>query len=241
MGFWMNISAFFRLTALLVIGLFASETAVLAQDKMRIFTHGEGTFAKLLDDGRFIGPGVDLLRCSMRALGQPFSINQAAMVRKGRLIEDGGMDAWFPSLVSGPEHRKKRIAYPIGMMPIYWYVSKQISIDPDSADFKKTAKVSAFPGSTTERILLGLDFQVQPGTDDENAVVLWLMEGRLDAFLSADFEGLLKPGARKFMDTKIKRILYKNFDVGVEFTELFLRRRPEFVQHFQKAMNACKQ
>jgi len=214
-------------------------SAAASVEKVRVFTHGEGAFAIQLKDGRYVGPGVDLLRCSMQTLQQPFVINLAAMVRRPRLSSDGAMDAWFPSLVYGPASRQGRIAYPIGTMPLYWYVPKSYQVDPSSDEFLQSAKVSAFPGSTTENILRSRGFQVQKGSDDENLMVLRLVEGQLDGFLSASFEGLLKPRTRALLDARVRRTPYESFDAGIEFTESFVRKNPGFVGHFQTALDDC--
>lgn len=210
-----------------------------ASDQVRVFTHGEGTFASRLKDGSFEGQGADLLRCSMRALNQPFVLNQATMARKPRLTNSGALDAWFPSLVFGPSERVNRIAYPIGSMPIYWYVLKGNEVDTSSEEFVRTAKVSAFPGSTPESILRSSGYHIQTGTDDENIVVLKLIDGQLDGFLSASFEDILKPRTKALLVSRIERILYKNFDAGIEFTENFVRKNPGFLPRFQHALNTC--
>jgi len=231
-----------RLTALANFLAFSvGGEAVSGQRELQVFTHGQGDFARLQVDGSFDGHGVDLLRCSMRGVGWPYSLSQAVMARKERLAQQGTMDIWFPSIVYGNETRLARLAFPIGEMAIHWYVRNGADLDPKSVAFKKAAKVSAFPGSAPSRILLAEGFNVQPGTDDENTIVLWLMEGRLDAFLSANFETILKPRARELLESQVRRTLYKKFDVGFEFTSHFAQRYPGFAARFQKALNACRQ
>ena len=234
-----HISARLCVFSVFVLCIVGFQTASAASDKLRVFTHGEGAFGTRLEDGRYVGPGVDLLRCSMQALQQPFVINLAAMVRKSRLASDGAMDAWFPSLVYGPASRQGRIAYPIGKMPLYWYVPKSYTIDPASDEFAKLARVSAFPGSTPESLLRAKGFQILTGTDDENIMVLRLAEGQLDGFLATSFESLLKPRTKVLLDARITRTLYKSFDAGIEFTESFVRKNPGFLSRFQIVLKDC--
>ncbi len=230
------------MVSLMGFGVFAP--SVSASDStpkaLKIYTHGQGFWAKQMPDGSFTGRGVDLLRCSMQALGQPYSLNVAAMVRKDHLAHEGKMDAWLPSLLYGPEKRRARTAHPIGDMPIYWYVPAETALDPASKNFKKQAKVSAFPGSSPARILRSEGYNMLAGSDDENTVVLWLINGKLDGFLSADFEALLKPRTHKLLVSKIKRSLYKTFEVGVEFSDIFMDQRPDFLPRFQKALAGCQ-
>lgn len=206
---------------------------------VRIFTHGQGDFARMQPSGSFEGQGVDLLRCSMKALGKPYLLRQATMARKPRLAQQQLMDAWLPSIVHGTESRIARMAYPIGTMSLYWYVRKDLPTAPEADTFKAEMQVSAFPGSTPERLLRQDGYNVVAGTDDENAVILWLAEGKIDGFLAAAFDGLLKPGASKMREEKIKRTLFKEFDVGIEFTQSFVAEKPAFLLRFQKALTAC--
>ena len=242
---WAKISM--RVFKFLIVGFFVSFAftpqgiaSAFASDTVRVFTHGQNKFVALGSGGNFKGRGVDLLRCGMMALGQKFSIDQVAMVRKERMAQQGTMDAWLPSYVDGSDKRKSRIVYPIGQMGVYWYLRKNASWDPSSAEFKAKAKVAAFPGSSPERILRQEGYQYQHGTEDENTVILWLVEGRLDGFLGANFEYLLKPGASTLLNTRIKQIFYKKFDVGIEFTDQFVQKQPKFIGRFQKALTACQ-
>jgi len=224
------------LVALVMVGF---QTATAELESIRVFTHGEGPFAAQLEDGRYVGQGMDLLSCSMQALQRPFIMDRATMARKPRMTQGEMMDAWLPSLVYGPVSRVSRIAYPIGTMSLYWYVPKTYEIDPKSDDFKKSARVSAFPGSTTENIINSLGFQVHKGTDDENIMVLRLVEGQLDGFLATSFESLLKPRMKALLDARIRRTLYGKFELGIEFTESFIRKNPGFVARFQVALKNC--
>jgi len=229
----------FPKVGLYVLFLSFCTPSVASQDQVRVFTHGQGDFGTQLEDGQFVGRGIDLLKCSMQALGQPFSVNAAAMVRKSRLASSETMDAWFPSIVHGTDSHIERIAYPIGTMLIYWYVPIDTKYDVASEAFKARAKVSAFPGSTPEKILRASGFQLHPGTDDENSMILRLVEGRIDGFLGTTIEGLLKPRPKALLGTRIKRTLYREFEVGIEFMESFIGRHPNFVRRFQAALTNC--
>jgi len=207
---------------------------------VRVYTHGEGKFGRLMPDGQIKGPGVDLLACSMQWMGRAYELGTVSMSRSLRLEEDDLQDIWFPTYDAGDPALEGLLVGPIGYMDIYWFTLKNRALDVASDAFRQTARVTAFPGSRPERLLRSRGFQWQEGTDDENRLLLWLAEGRVDAVLAADFTETLKPGAQ-YLVSQLERTLYHQYPMAFQLAPKFQARNPAFQADMQAALDACRQ
>lgn len=205
---------------------------------VRVYTHGEGKFARTQPDGNLLGSGVDLLRCSMGSLSQPYSVDVVSMTRSWRLDEEGGLDIWFPTYDVGDGRFEGRLVGPIGFMGIYWFTLNDGRWDVTSGQFREAARVTAFPGSRPERMLRQEGYQLIPGTDDENRLLLMLLGGQADAILAADFLDILQPRARQMAD-RVSKQLHQRLPMAFELTSKFHKQFPAFRNRFQAALNSC--
>ncbi len=230
------------LSALIVCasGAKALDTAQAQLPPVRVYTHGEGKFGFLMPDGKIKGPGVDLLACSMLRMGLGYELGTVSMSRSLRLEQDGLQDIWFPTYDTGDPLLEGLLVGPIGYMNIYWYTMKEKALDVTSDAFRHTARVTAFPGSRPERLLRSRGFKWVEGTDDENRLLLWLAEGRVDAVLAADFTDTLKPGARHLV-SQLDRKLYHQYPMAFQLAPQFAALHPTFQAEMQAALDACRQ
>ncbi|TNE67730.1 MAG: hypothetical protein EP335_00460 [Alphaproteobacteria bacterium] len=190
-------------------------------------------------DGRLLGPGVDALECAMKALDQPYSLEAVSMARSNRLDAEGRDHIWFPTYDTGDPERAARLAGPIGWLAIQWFLPHGARLRPDMPGFKARARVTAFPGSHPEVLLRRGGFNLVPGTDDENRLVLWLVEGKVDAALSADFRETLKAGAADYARS-LDIVPYTRLPVAFELTRGFAKHHPGFRPRFQAALDTCR-
>ncbi|MFC3051762.1 hypothetical protein [Kordiimonas pumila] len=205
---------------------------------VRLYVHGESDEAKQQPDGSFTGPVVDVFKCSMAALHMSYSINAVTMNRKEWVEEAGGLDLWFPLFDDGAPGKKEKLV-PLGEIIIYWFIRPEITLDPITDDFKKTVKVTAFPKSAPEGYLKDNGYRYVLSTDDENHMMLWLLEGRIDAILAPDFIHLLKPGARAIAES-LRRTVYARYKTGFEVTPAYQAKNPAFKAAFSKAVEGCR-
>ncbi|GHF18817.1 hypothetical protein GCM10017044_11700 [Kordiimonas sediminis] len=224
--------------ACLLPAVIALEAVQSSDSTVRVFTHGEGTYAQPDETGKLAGPGMDVLRCAMDRLKRAYEVKTVAMVRVDRMIEDGLIDIWFPSYNKGEIDRHRKIIGVLGELRINWILRQNMDMDPFSKMFKDTAKVTAFPGSTPERMLQRNGYRYIQGTDDTDRMFLMLYGGKVDAILSADFRAFLSP---RFKDAvkDVRVIEYARYPAGFELFSPFIDKEPEFEKAFATALDGC--
>ena len=215
-------------------------TEVTAQDSsvLRVFTHGEGDYARLQADGTLVGTGVDLLSCAMARIGRAYTLEAAPMIRTDRMVAKGLIDIWFPTYRTGDPMREKRLAGKMDEMTIFWFVRASETVDPTGQDFRANKKATAFPGALPDRYLHANKYTVIEGTDDQNRLLLMLLDGRVDAILSASFETSLTPRMKAQM-SKVRKVPHVTYDMAFEIKSRTLMTDQSFIQSFRSALNTC--
>ncbi len=206
---------------------------------VRVYTHGDGRYAYYNTEGELIGPVVDQLKCAMGALKQEYSIHTVSMRRAAGLAEDGALDMWFPAFVwSSVKGKKGEIWGEIDERKLYWFTLKESNLHPSSGDFKDEAIVSSFPGSGPAMILQDQAYNYVETTDDQNQLIVKLLEGEIDAVFALDFRKVLAPRLQESFE-RIEMTEYATYRVGYEFSTIFKKEYPAFMEPFADTLQAC--
>ncbi len=235
--------AFFSACLFILIVNFQTANATWGEDELsrsvKIYTHGEGLYAMQQKDGSLKGAAMPLLACSFKKMGVEYSVSISSMARASRLARAGTLDIWFPTFNWQPLGGDRVIIGEIGKLSGKWITHKYAKLQPDDPSFKNKANIATFSGSGLARIAAAEGYKITNDTDDENRLMLWLFEGKIDAVLATDFRNILAPGMKQRVD-EIAITDFREFSMGFEFAEQFDARYPDFKTRFKQALIGCK-
>ncbi len=215
---------------------FCLSVSLAAEDVVRIATHGESKFARVLKDGTLEGSTVDALGCSMEKMGLKFSISVMSIARANVMSKEEQIDIFFPAyLREGPP---KRFVGPIGNYTINWYMLNGNDMDPQSEIFKSSARVASIPGSFPETYLREGGYQLEAGSDTPFRLLDRLIRGKIDAFLVGEIDEFMTVKTSHLMKgVKVK--LHKKRLMSLWVEDHFNEKNPEFYEQFQAAFTQC--
>lgn len=225
---------------ILAFAFLASLTGLQAAERepVQLFVHGGAEYAQRTASGRLQGSLVDAFSCAMTTLQIPFVIDTAPMLRVGDLIKERRLDIWYPLFDDGRKGKEEQFIHYGDDTVIYWHIWPSRPDEPTDDSFRKEARVTAFPTSAPSRYLKKGGYNYVVSTDDENALMLWFLNGRLDAVLAPDIRGGLKPGARRIAE-QFRLVEYARYRSGFSVTTEYQKKYPTFKGRFASALKKC--
>ncbi len=205
---------------------------------LNVYTHGFGPFAFLRKDGAIEGPGVDVLSCALGAMGLKYQLNVVPLARARRLFGNETLDLWFPTYHWSGRDNEQYIIGELGRRELSWYIRPDAKINPDNSDFKANALIGTFAKSGPETMLRERGYQLGKTSDNGNQLLLWLLEGKVDALLTLNFRNLLSPRLKQRFD-ELQKTYYETFRMGFEVAQHFDEKHPTFRPAFKKHLKAC--
>ena len=216
---------------------YAETTSIPAP--VNVYTHGYGPYAFAHKDGSITGPGVDMLSCALGKMDVDFQLNIVPLARARRLFTNKTLDIWFPTYHWKGRDNEKYIVGKLGTREISWYTLPGAELQPDHPDFKNKARIGTFARSGPEVMIQQAGYTLGKTTDDENQLVLWLLEGKVDALLTLDFRNLLSPRLKRRFG-ELRETYYETFRMGYEVAQHFDEKHPAFRAGFSKHLKLCE-
>lgn len=209
-------------------------------DGVTIFMHGDTKHAKFNEGGSVSGVLVDIMDCATKDITTPFRYRHAPLSRAGTIIDTFDNAIWFPTGTDVSEDRKPRIVGPIASEGILWYHRADDMTDPNSAEFKKNARVTAYQGSRFADQLKTEGYTFIPGSADHQRLVYMLVSGQVDALLAVDFRSVLPSQTRSILETRLRTTPAGEIPLGMEASVSMVQNKPELLRTLQANVLACQ-
>lgn len=210
-----------------------------AFDGVTIFMHGDTKHARFNEDGSVSGVLADIMTCATKGVETPFRFQHAPLSRAAAIIETFDNAIWFPTGTDVSEDRKPRVIGPIASEGILWYHRADATVDPNSPEFRKSARVTAYQGSRFADQLKAEGYNFIPGSADHQRLVYMLVSGQVDALLAVDFRSVLPSQTRTILETRLRTTSAGEIPLGMEASASMVEKQPELLKALQANVLAC--
>ncbi|WP_107242685.1 substrate-binding periplasmic protein [Photobacterium frigidiphilum] len=191
------------------------------------------------ENGVMKGPGIDKIKCVMRAMKQPYQITMTSWDRAQLLTEVGAQHGFFLA-----SHNVKRDEYAIYSDQIeqqnWSWFSLSDATDVDSAMFKSQVEVVALFGSNKWFWLQKNGYRASMKPRSAKAMIDLMLKGEVGAILGNDavIEETIKQMGISYRAISKTRV--KSQPLGAYFSKSFVKEYPQFVDEFNRATQQCK-
>jgi len=211
----------------------------ISKRHLKIFTHGDTSFAKFDTERNASGLAMDTLQCISENLGFSYEVVFAPLSRAGNIISNSDNAVWFPAGSTDDPKRKARMVGPIGDVKFLWYQSNANVRDVNTEDFKKNALVTAYKGSAFEAKLRSEGYRWMQGSADHNRLLSMLLSQQVDALLAVDFTFKLDPSMQRMVDNRLSISTYRNIPVYFELSEDIHNTDPALITAMREELDGC--
>jgi polar amino acid transport system substrate-binding protein len=191
-------------------------------------------------DGKPSGMAVRVVQCVAARMKVPLRITFLPWARAQVEAKSGQVDGFFAASRSAERDAYATLTDTIAPQEWRWYflAKREGEIDPSSADFKQSAKVSSFRGANMQRWLEDNGYRAESPPVDSATLLRMLTRERLDAVLANHLvmEALL---ARQHPAPAVRSALAQDRPLGVYLTHRFTAQHPGFVARFNAELPAC--
>lgn len=204
---------------------------------LRLATHELPPYTSQAE-GQPSGLAVEVVICVAGKLNVPVHFSFLPWARAQVEARAGLFDGFFAASRSAERDTYATLSDTIAPQEWRWYYLSSNPLQPGSAAFKATAKVSSFLGANMQSWLGDNGYRVEPPPIDNTKLLRMLHLGRLDAILANHLvmERLL---ASEKQPAPVASTLEQDRPLGVYFTHRFTAQHPDFVQRFNAEVPAC--
>ncbi len=224
--------------SILAMAFLAVSAPGLAAAPVLFLTDERPPFEMAKPDGSVGGVAADCVKCVMKKMGRAFSIKIVPWARAQSEVKAGKAHGFFSASRNAKRDQYAVLSATVADQYWNWYLKADSKLDPNSPDFKASAKTGSWFGSNSLRWLKKKGYKV--GSDAKNTELLMkqLMAGRMDAAFGSNFafkEAIAKMGAA----SKVKEVKGLHKPMGVYFEKKFLAANPDFLDKFNKLVPGC--
>jgi polar amino acid transport system substrate-binding protein len=183
----------------------------------------------------FTGYAVERVRFAISRCGHNLRLLVLPWARAQAMAKTDSVDGFFAGSLS--EERKALYVASAVLAPQNWtwYLLRETPLNPDSPQFKESAKVGSFIGANMLVYLESNGFNVSGTPKDTAALFHMLIGKRLDAILANDLVAR-KVIEEQGIDPIIRSQILKNEPLYALFTRRFIRENPNFLESFNAAL-----
>lgn len=228
-----------------VLGLLSQACASgpVEQNTSRIHIHLStaiiAPYQQLGEQGELEGFAIPVIECLMSKLNLDYTIEVYPWKRAQSNVEQGLSDAFFVASQSDERDAYAQQSAPLFSGTRSWYLREELTLDPQSEEFKTTAMVGTVFGTNMHRMLEQNYTNVVTKTTEEDLLEL-LSLGRLDGVLLTDLMFEYTLNFMSISEHPFTRVLAKQKPLGVYFGHSFLAQHPEFLTKFNASIPDCK-
>ncbi len=230
----------FRVIILAILFSVSVSSLGKAQDTIILTTHELEPYSYYNEKREFVGLAVEVVRCVMDSLKQPYKINVVPWKRAQFLVQKNAAAGFFAG-----SQNKFRDSYAVMSAIIAeqkwtWYLLKKSKFSPEDENFKSQALVSSFNGANMQKWLIENGYKTIGDLPRNTEVLLRMLEyERVDAVLVNDqvMATLLK---KYGLEKEVKSFVNRDKPLGVYFSKHFLASHEGFVQRFNKNVKGCR-
>ena len=224
--------------ALLSMALYLTSLTVNAQT-IRLATHDQAPYGTYMPDKSFDGVAVQVVQCVFKRLGRPLLIEVYPWERAQLLAQNGTVQGFFPATIKPERLVWAEATASIAPQKWVWYLRAGSSLDPNSPEFKSTAKVGAHFGSNRLKLLEEKKYNVVLKPQSDEQLMLAFMHGRADAILAGDLAMAAAMAEHAVDPSTFRTVVAQDSPLHAYFGRKFLESEPDFVKRFNAALPAC--
>ena len=169
-----------------------------------------------------------------------YEINVIPWSRAQKSVEAGLADGFFAASQNRERDNYARLSAIIVDQNWSWYLSKGLTLSPNSEEFKNHVKVSSWIGSNSLKWLEENKYNLKQPSKHNRELVKRLLGGRINGVYASNivFEAALKDLGESLDNLKVVKDQYK--PMGVYFSKNYLEKNPGFIEDFNVATKKCK-
>lgn len=191
-------------------------------------------------NGQPSGMAVRVVQCVAARQKVPLRITFLPWARAQVEAKGGQVDGFFAASRSAERDAYATLTDTIAPQEWRWYflAKRADELDPRSAAFKQSAKVSSFRGANMQTWLEDNGYRAESPPVNSATLLRMLARERLDAVLANHLvmEALL---ASQSQAPAVRSVLLQDRPLGVYLTHRFTAQYPAFVKQFNTALPAC--
>ncbi|MCP3925847.1 MAG: transporter substrate-binding domain-containing protein [Desulfobacterales bacterium] len=186
------------------------------------------------------GSAVQVVKCVLRKMEQPYEIKVFPWKRAQRMVERGEAHGFFSASQNNIRNQYAKISYSIASQKWNWYLLKENPMNPADESFKKKASVTAMFGSNMLLWLKKNGYKILGHTRDTELLIKLLVHKRVDAILVNELVAKKVLEKNKINPDKFNVFLNMNKPLCVYWSKTFLSENPAFHNQFNKMIEECR-
>ena len=189
----------------------------LQANRIILTTHDLNPYSYYDSKGQLTGSAVEVVRCVMKQLREPYEIRVVPWKRAQFLVHTDQAHGFFAASRNYMRDRYAELSEIIAEQKWTWYLLADSPFDPKSDSFKTEATVTSFLGANMHSWLEGNGYKVFKSPPRNNQLLLdMLLHKRVDAILANDqvMGALIKQNE---LGSSIREVVNINKSLGVYF------------------------
>jgi polar amino acid transport system substrate-binding protein len=211
-----------------------------ALEPVRLVTRDQEPYGSFKDDKTFDGIAVRVVDCVFKRLNRPYQIKVYPWERAQMVAEKGEADGMFPAAMTPDRLMWSEGSDRIAGQRWVWLLPWDSKLDPNSDEFKITARVGAFFGSKRLKTLELGRYNVVLRPQSELQLLKAFMMGRADAILVGDMAAAEAMKTLNLNPNQFRTVFAQDRPMHVFFTKKFLQNEPEFLKQFNAQIPGCQ-
>lgn len=190
-------------------------------------------------DETFKGLAVDVVRCAFDKMNQPFEIYVTPWARAQHLAKKGEVDGFFAASQKDSRDKFAVISNVVAQQKWQWFWLKGQLMNINHPQFMEEGTIGGFRGANMLNWAEDVGYKRSVVTDDMEGLIQAFLKGRMDVMIAnkAVAEALL---AKKNQLKNVVSQTAMNKPLSVYFTKEFLQDKPDFMDHFNRGVLACR-
>ncbi|RXE98095.1 transporter substrate-binding domain-containing protein [Pseudoalteromonas sp. PS5] len=222
----------------LILGLALTTTHSVAKEVVQLATHDAYPY-HYVENELVKGKVIRQVQCAFSRMETPYRAEFDTWVEAELKLRTGKLDAIFAVAGSEARSRYGSLSTAIAKKHLYWYFSGAEMDISDSNPLYKKYKVAAEFGSDEWFDIKRKGYNVQMKPRNGHALLKLLLGHEVDAILIDEHEFEYELAKFKLHNTNFSRREYSTIELGVLFSNAFLKARPTFLEAFNSAASNC--
>lgn len=220
------------------VSVFADVIVLATHNLPPYGSYPEGHDIRKIASDEFAGVAVDRVRCAFKAMEQPLQILVVPWKRAQRMAESGQVDGFFVGSKNNYRDSYAQITDTVAEQKWQWYWLKSNPIKVNDETLKNELRIGAFQGANMARWVESQPYPIYSRPRTTEHLLLQLKNKQIDVLIANNqvMEKLLKSFN---MQDKVSTQIVKNKPLGLYISKISLRKNPDLVKNFNKALATC--